>query len=60
MSAWQQQKLDDLRRALAAHLEKRAALAAAGEHEQAKRLDGEITEHCTAITEIERALRTAP
>jgi hypothetical protein len=54
VNAWQQQKLDDLRRALAAHLERRAELADA---DAVRRLDDAIAEHCTAIAAIERALK---
>ena len=63
MSVWQQQKLDDLRCALAAHL-KRRAVAALLEHralttdiDAIRRLDGDIAEHCTAI---ERKLKAIP
>jgi hypothetical protein len=61
MSAWQQQKLADLRRALAAHLARRAELAAdTAQADAVRRLDGDIAEHCRAIADIERALRTTP
>jgi hypothetical protein len=60
VNAWQHQKLDDLRRAVAAHLERRAVLAADPEQANALRqLDDEIAEHCRDIAAIERALREA-
>jgi hypothetical protein len=57
MSAWQQQKLDDLRRAVAALLERRAVAA---DIDALRRLDADIAEHCTAIADIERRLKATP
>jgi hypothetical protein len=60
MSVWQQQKLDDLRRALAAHLQRRAELSAdAAQANTVRGLDDEIAEHCRAIADIERSLKVA-
>jgi hypothetical protein len=55
VNAWQQQKLEALRRALAGHLARRAEFAA--DADAVRRLDSEIAEHCTAIATIERALK---
>jgi hypothetical protein len=57
VNVWQQQKLDDLRRVLAAHLERRAL---ATDIDALRRIDGEIAEHVTAIAEIERKLKATP
>jgi hypothetical protein len=57
MSVWQQQKLDDLRRAVAALLEHRALTT---DIDAIRRLDGDIAEHCTAIADIERKLKATP
>jgi hypothetical protein len=60
MSAWKQQKLDDLRRALAAHLKRRAELAGDAAQANAVRgLDDQIAEHCRSIADIERSLKVA-
>jgi hypothetical protein len=58
MSAWQQQRLDDLRSALAAHVKRRAELAA--DKDAVRRLDAEVAEHCRSIADIERRLRATP
>ena len=55
MNAWQQQKLDDLRRALATQLERRAELA--NDKDAVRRLDAEIATTCRALYDAERALR---
>jgi hypothetical protein len=61
MSAWQQQRLDELRQRLAGHLQRRAELAADNAQADAvRRLDDQITEHCTAIAAIERQLKATP
>jgi hypothetical protein len=52
---WQQQKLDDLRRALAAHLARRAALAA--DADAVRRLDADIAATCRALYDAEYRLR---
>ena len=57
MSAWQQHRLDDLRRAVAALLERRAELAA--DKDAVRRLDDDIAEHCRTIADIERKLKAA-
>jgi hypothetical protein len=57
MSVWQQQRLDDLRRAVAALLERRALAA---DIDGLRRLDAEIEEHARAITAIERKLKAIP
>jgi hypothetical protein len=54
VNVWQQQKLDDLRRVLAALLERRKLAA---DIDALRRLDAEIAEHCRSIADIERALR---
>jgi hypothetical protein len=59
MSEWQQQKLDGLRNGLAVLFARRVELAAAGDHEQAKRLDGDIEELARSVANIERALKDA-
>jgi hypothetical protein len=56
VNAWQQQRLDDLRRALAAALARRAELA---DVDAVRRLDAEIADHCRTIADVERALREA-
>jgi hypothetical protein len=55
VNVWQQQKLDDLRRAVAALLERRVLAA---DTDALRRLDAEIEEHARAIADIERAIRT--
>jgi hypothetical protein len=57
VNVWQQQKLDDLRCAVAALLDRRALAA---DIDALRRLDAEIAEHCRGIADIERALRTTP
>jgi hypothetical protein len=60
VNVWQQQKLDDLWWSLAAHLKRRAALAAdKAQADAVRRIDDEIAEHCTAI-DIERQLKATP
>jgi hypothetical protein len=51
VNVWKQQKLDDLRRAVAALLERRELAA------DIDALDGEIAEHCRSIAALERALK---
>jgi hypothetical protein len=61
MSVWQQQKLDDLRCALAAHLKRRAELVADPAQANAVRqLDDQIAEAGRSIADIERRLRATP
>ncbi|HKD93036.1 MAG TPA: hypothetical protein VKB56_14080 [Terriglobales bacterium] len=61
MNAWQQQKVDQLRQRLAAHLARRAVLAAdPAQANTVRQLDDQIAEHCTAISDIERSLKAAP
>ena len=55
MNAWQQQKLDDLRRALAAHLARRAEFA--NDKDAVRRLDADIAEVCRELYDAERRLR---
>jgi hypothetical protein len=58
VNVWQQQKLNDLRRALAAHLQRRAQLV--GDNAQAnavRQLDDQIAECCRTAADIERRLR---
>jgi hypothetical protein len=57
VNVWQQQRLDDLRHAVAALLERRVL---ATDIDGLRRLDGEIAEHCTAIAEIEHQLKATP
>jgi hypothetical protein len=57
MSVWQQQRLDDLRRAVAALLERRALAA---DIDALRRLDADIAEHCSTIADIERRLKATP
>jgi hypothetical protein len=60
MSAWQQQRLDDLRSALAVHLKRRGEAADKADADAVRRIDGEIAEHAGAIADIERRLRATP
>ena len=61
MSAWQQQRVAELKQRLADHLQRRAVLAADPAQASAVRqLDDQITEHCTAIADIERRLKATP
>jgi hypothetical protein len=53
---WRQQKLDDLRGAIAALLEHRAL---ATDIDTIRRLDGQISEHCTVVADLERSLKVA-
>jgi hypothetical protein len=57
MSVWQQQRLDDLRSALAVHLKRRGEAADKADADALRRIDGEIAEHCRSIADIERQLR---
>jgi hypothetical protein len=61
VNVWRQQKLDDLRRALAGHLARRGELAAdPAQANTLRTLDDTISEHCTAIAKIERQLKATP
>jgi hypothetical protein len=58
---WRQQKVDELRQRCADLLARRAVLAADPAQANAVRqLDDQITEHATAISEIERQLKATP
>jgi hypothetical protein len=59
MSDWQQQKIDGLRNALAVLFARRVELAAAGDHAQAKMLDGDISAFCYGLAEAERKAATS-
>jgi hypothetical protein len=54
MSDWQQQKIEGLRNALAVLFARRVELAAAGDYEQARRLDGDIAAFCYGLADAER------
>ena len=54
MNDWRQQKVDDLRRAVAALLERRALAA---DIDALRRLDGEIEEVCHDLANAERQLK---
>jgi hypothetical protein len=55
MSAWQQQKRDDLRRSLADHLARRATLA---DVDALRRLDADIEALCRNLYDAERRMTT--
>jgi hypothetical protein len=57
MDILKQQAVDELRGRFAALFARRVALAAAAEHEQAKRLDGDIEELARSLADAERALK---
>jgi hypothetical protein len=54
---WRQQKVDDLRRAVGALLERRALAA---DIDALRRLDGEIEEVCRDLANAERQLKATP
>ena len=54
MNDWRQQKVDDLRRAVAALLERRALAA---DIDALRRLDGEIEGVCRDLANAERQLK---
>jgi hypothetical protein len=61
MTVANQQMVDDLRQRLAAHLERRAELAADKAQANAvRRIDDEIAQHCRTIADIERQLKATP
>jgi hypothetical protein len=61
MSAWQQQRVAELKQRLADHLKRRAVLAAdPAQANTVRQLDDQIAEHCRTIAEIERQLRATP
>ena len=57
MNDWRQQKVDDLRRAVGALLERRALAA---DIDALRRLDGEIEEVCRDLANAERQLKATP
>jgi hypothetical protein len=57
--ALKQQARDELLQRFAALFARRSELAAAAEHEQAKRLDGDIEALGRSLADAERALRVA-
>jgi hypothetical protein len=61
MDILKQQRVDELREHLAVLFARRDALAAdPAQANTARRLDGEIGEHCAAIADLERSLKATP